>query len=105
MPSQSFRATQLLSLAPTPTFALLGLLSATQESNLQHMICSAAHSTSPLTGMVSMYLLMSVFHCAPWLRRIGRYVAPKSAVNPAHRAPSHAQRGSQGPRLRPLPLE
>lgn len=58
---------RLLALAPTPTFALLAVLSAGQESNLQNVICSAAHS-SPLTGMVSMYLLMSVFHAGPWFR-------------------------------------
>ena len=58
---------RLLALAPTPTFALLAVLSAGQESNLQNVICSAAHS-SPLTGMVSMYLLMSVFHAGPWIR-------------------------------------
>jgi hypothetical protein len=62
---------RLLALAPTPTFALLAVLSAGQESSLQNVICSAAHS-SPLTGMVSMYLLMSVFHARPWLRLAAR---------------------------------
>ena len=32
------------------------------------MLCSAA-DPSPLTGMVPMYLLMSVFHASPWLKR------------------------------------
>ena len=32
------------------------------------MICSAGQDASPLTGMVPMYLLMSAFHLAPWLR-------------------------------------
>ena len=68
---------RFLSLAPTPTFALLALLSSSQESSLQSLICSAGHS-SPMTGMVSMYLLMSAFHLAPWLklifaRRAGAY--------------------------------
>jgi hypothetical protein len=62
---------RLLALAPTPTFALLAVLSVGQESSLQNVICSAAHS-SPLTGMVSMYLLMSVFHAGPWLRLAAR---------------------------------
>lgn len=69
---------RLLALAPTPTFALLAVLSAGQESTLQTVICSAAHS-SPLTGMVSMYLLMSVFHAGPWLRLAAR--ARDSAVS------------------------
>jgi hypothetical protein len=30
-------------------------------------LCSAAHA-SPLSGMTTMYLLMSVFHTAPWVR-------------------------------------
>jgi hypothetical protein len=32
------------------------------------MLCSAAHDASPLSGMVQMYLLMSAFHLAPWLK-------------------------------------
>jgi len=58
---------RLLALAPTPTFALLAVLSAGQENPM----CSAFHS-SPLTGMVSMYVLMSVFHAAPWLKILTR---------------------------------
>ncbi|HEX4765853.1 MAG TPA: hypothetical protein VH414_06205 [Lichenihabitans sp.] len=34
------------------------------------MICSAVHVASPLSGMVPMYVLMSVFHLAPWLTLI-----------------------------------
>jgi hypothetical protein len=33
------------------------------------MLCSAAHA-SPLSGMAAMYLLMSAFHSAPWLKLI-----------------------------------
>jgi len=62
---------QFLLLAPTPTFALLALLSAGQESSLQSLLCSGGHG-SPLTGMTAMYLLMSVFHAAPWLRMLSR---------------------------------
>jgi hypothetical protein len=58
---------RFLSLAPTPTFALLALLSASHETSLQSLLCSSGHS-SPFTGMVFMYLLMSVFHSTPWIR-------------------------------------
>ena len=58
---------RLLALAPTPTFALLAVLSAGKESP----ICSAFHS-SPFTGMVAMYVLMSVFHAGPWLKILRR---------------------------------
>ena len=34
------------------------------------MLCAAGANASPLTGMVSMYLLMGAFHSAPWLRLI-----------------------------------
>jgi hypothetical protein len=35
-----------------------------------HMLCAAAQDVSLLSGMVPMYLLMSAFHSAPWLRLI-----------------------------------
>jgi hypothetical protein len=60
----------LLSLAAAPTFAIMALLSGIQHGGMPDMLCSAAHDASPLTGMVPMYLLMSAFHSAPWLRLI-----------------------------------
>jgi hypothetical protein len=32
------------------------------------MFCAAGPGASLLTGMVPMYMLMSAFHAAPWLR-------------------------------------
>ena len=63
-----------LSLAAAPTFAIMALL--TVLGGAPDMLCSAGHDASPLTGMVAMYVLMSAFHSAPWLklaasRRIG----------------------------------
>jgi hypothetical protein len=55
-----------LCLAAAPTFAVMALLSCLQGSDAT-MLCMG---TSPLTGMAAMYLLMSAFHLAPWLRVI-----------------------------------
>jgi hypothetical protein len=65
----SGRASDWLSLAAAPAFAAMGLLTAAQSGPAE-MLCSAAQSSFPLSGMVPMYLLMSVFHSAPWLRLI-----------------------------------
>ena len=62
-------ADRLLSLAAAPTFAIMALLAGIQDGGMPGMLCSIAN-TSPLTGMVPMYLLMSAFHSAPWLRLI-----------------------------------
>jgi hypothetical protein len=60
----------LLSLAAAPVFAIMALLTGIQDGGMPGMLCSAAHDASLLTGMVPMYLLMSVLHSAPWLRLI-----------------------------------
>src|SRR5262249_42359999 len=57
-----------LGLAAAPTFALMALLIAVLGSTPAGL-CSA-QDASLLTGMVPMYLLMSAFHLAPWLRLI-----------------------------------
>jgi hypothetical protein len=36
------------------------------------MLCSAMPGGSLLGGMIPMYLLMSIFHAAPWLKLISR---------------------------------
>jgi hypothetical protein len=59
-----------LSLAATPVFAAMALLTATLGESTADLLCSAAHGGSPLGGMVPMYVLMSVFHAAPWLRLV-----------------------------------
>lgn len=55
-----------LCLAAAPTFVVMALLSCLQAGGAS-MMCMGA---SPLTGMAAMYLLMSAFHLAPWLRVI-----------------------------------
>jgi hypothetical protein len=56
-----------LCLAAAPTFAIMALLTDV-IGGPPDMLCSAAQGASPLSGMVPMYLLMSVFHLAPWLK-------------------------------------
>jgi hypothetical protein len=63
-------AAEFISLAAAPTFALMALLTVVLGGGPLDALCSAAHGASPLTGMVPMYLLMSAFHSAPWLRLI-----------------------------------
>jgi len=62
-------AGEWLSLAAAPTFALMALLSAAAGPGPADVLCAGdAHSP---TGMVAMYLLMSVFHLAAWLKLAG----------------------------------
>ena len=60
-----------LGLAAGPTFAVMAVLTAMSGGGAD-MMCSAAHGASPLSGMVPMYVLMSAFHAAPWLKLVGR---------------------------------
>jgi hypothetical protein len=64
-------AADWLGLAAAPTFAVMALLTCVTGGDAD-MMCSAAHAVSPLSGMVPMYVLMSAFHLAPWLKLISR---------------------------------
>jgi hypothetical protein len=64
-------ATDWLCLAAAPTFAIMALLTGVLGGG-PDMFCSAAQDASPLSGMVPMYMLMSSFHSAPWLKLISR---------------------------------
>jgi len=56
-----------LALAAAPTFALMAWISARDASPIP--LCSAAGTgILPLGGMTAMYVLMSLFHLAPWLK-------------------------------------
>jgi hypothetical protein len=63
-------ADRWLALAAAPTFAIMALLTGIQAGGMPGILCSVAHDASPLSGMVPMYVLMSAFHLAPWLRLI-----------------------------------
>jgi hypothetical protein len=61
-------AADWLCLAAAPTFAIMALLTGVLGGGPPDMLCS--HDASRLSGMVPMYLLMSAFHSAPWLKLI-----------------------------------
>lgn len=61
------RAERVLAFAAAPTFAIMALAAGLQDGGMPTILCSAPDA-SPLTGMIPMYLLMSAFHSAPWLR-------------------------------------
>jgi hypothetical protein len=65
----NFGVADFLYLAAAPTFAIMALLTFVGGSGSPAALCSGA---SPLSGMVPMYLLMSAFHLAPWLKLISR---------------------------------
>jgi len=64
-------AADWLGLAAAPTFAVMALLTSVLGEGTD-MMCSAAPGVSQLGGMVPMYVLMSAFHLAPWLKLISR---------------------------------
>ena len=66
----SRQPSEWLGLAVAPTFAAMALLAVSQGGPTE-ILCSAAQGHSSLSGMVPMYVLMSVFHSAPWLRLFG----------------------------------
>jgi hypothetical protein len=63
------KAANGLYLAAAPTFATMALLTGVLGGGSPDALCSTA-GASPLGGMVAMYLLMSAFHLAPWLKLI-----------------------------------
>jgi hypothetical protein len=62
-------AADWLSLAAAPTFAVMALLTGVLGGK-PDVLCAALQDASPLSGMVPMYLLMTAFHSAPWLKLI-----------------------------------
>lgn len=56
-----------LALIASPIFAAMAVLTGMSGDSPAEIFCSAVHM-SPLSGMATMYVLMSAFHAAPWLR-------------------------------------
>lgn len=79
-----------LRLAAAPTFAAMALLDALNAGGGTAALCAAAPDGARLTGMTAMYLLMSVFHAGPWLRRFDR-AAGRGARDRPYRSPSTFQ--------------
>jgi hypothetical protein len=65
-----------LSLMAAPTFAVMALVTAIGGGPLDGFC-----GTSPLGGMAPMYLLMSVFHAAPWLKLMRNRRAPSNSAH------------------------
>ena len=55
-----------LALAASPTFALMAWMAANAAPTIA--FCSPGSSLPPVSGMTTMYLLMSLFHLSPWLK-------------------------------------
>ncbi len=64
-------AADWLYLAAAPTFAVMALVTGLLGGGPADALCSVA-GASPFSGMASMYLLMSAFHLAPWLKLVAR---------------------------------
>jgi hypothetical protein len=69
-----------LGLAAAPTFALMALWTVFFNDQAT-MLCMAIPSSSPINGMTVMYLLMSFFHCGPWLKLLPR---AKRTIDPSY---------------------
>jgi hypothetical protein len=79
----ALRVANALYFAAAPTFAIMALLTGVLGAGAPDTLCSAA-GASPLGGMVPMYLLMSAFHSAPWLKLIsGRTRMPRAGESRA----------------------
>ena len=66
--TSAIRTADWLHLTAAPTFAIMALLTCVLGGGRPDIFCSAMQGTSPLSGMVPMYLLMSAFHLPPWLK-------------------------------------
>jgi hypothetical protein len=67
--SAALRAADALRLAAAPTFAIMALLTIVGGGAHEIWCCMESHRAVP-TGMIPMYLLMSLFHLPHWLKLI-----------------------------------
>ncbi|WP_129790813.1 hypothetical protein [Sphingosinicella sp. CPCC 101087] len=59
-----------LALAASPVFALMGLVAGFDAP--RPAFCASGSGILPIDDMTAMYLLMSLFHLAPWLKLASR---------------------------------
>lgn len=78
------RADGWLCLGAAPTFAFMAALTAVVGGGVHEMSCSSGSPTSAVSGMVPMYVLMSAFHFAPWLKLISRRRSGARAADLTH---------------------
>ena len=78
------RAVDWVSFGAAPTFAFMAALTAVLGGGVHEMSCAAGSHISALNGMVPMYLLMSAFHFAPWLKLISRRRSLARAADLTH---------------------
>jgi hypothetical protein len=71
--ARALGAADWLSLAATPTFALMAIVTGIFGGR-EDALCVTLHEASPLSGMTVMYLVMSAFHAASWLRLIAQWL-------------------------------
>jgi hypothetical protein len=71
-PAVALRVADWLGLAAAPTFAIMALLTCVLGGGPPDMLCAVMQHSSALDGMIPMYLLMSAFHLAPWLKLVSR---------------------------------
>jgi hypothetical protein len=74
-----------LRFAAAPSFATMALLTGVLGRGGPDMLCG--HTMSGLSGMVPMYLLMSVFHLAPWLKLLSAPAVTRAAAASDSAAP------------------
>ena len=70
-----FKAANGLTLAASPVFAAMALITL-RQGDPPEMLCASIGA--PWNGMATMYLLMCVGHLPPWLRLLARHRASKS---------------------------
>lgn len=70
-----------LALIASPIFAVMAVLTSMHGGSTADMFCSAVHM-SPLSGMATMYVLMTAFHAGPWIRLVHKRRADAPLFRP-----------------------